>query len=148
MHKARTVRSIQRYERLLERDARWLATTYFRWLPRFLWPFVLCEEDAGGSVSICIRFPRLVLLRLARQADRSGPGREMFFIVGGLLASRRAESRGRMEFRDVLGGRYTIVAIHDFEPYLPWNFYHATQAVAHGFVMRAFRRHVTRLARR
>ena len=39
----------------------------------------------------------------------------------------------------------TIVAIHDFEPYLPWNLYHATQAMVHGLVMAAFQRRVRRL---
>jgi hypothetical protein len=51
-----------------------------------------------------------------------------------------------MEFHDILDGRYTIVAIHDFAPALPWNFYQATQATAHGFVMRAFQRHMATIA--
>jgi len=72
----------------------------------------------------------------------------MYFITGGLLASGRRNVKGRMEFHDVLAGRYTIIAIHDFAPSLPWNFYQATQATAHGFVMRAFQKYMGRLARK
>ncbi|KPK55432.1 MAG: hypothetical protein AMJ59_23850, partial [Gammaproteobacteria bacterium SG8_31] len=65
-----------------------------------------------------------------------------------VLASGRRNVKGRMEFHDVLAGRYTIVAIHDFAPSLPWNFYQATQATAHGLVMRAFQRYMARMARK
>ncbi|MEE4384703.1 MAG: NAD(P)H-binding protein [Pseudomonadales bacterium] len=143
LRKARTVRSIQRYRCPPDRNARWLAETYFRWLSRLLRPFVVCETDPDeGSVSIMLRFPRLRLLELSLAPDHSGPDRRLYFITGGVLAARRPGSRGRMEFRDVAHGRYTIVAIHDYEPLLPWNLYHLTQAVAHGLVMRAFRRRV------
>jgi nucleoside-diphosphate-sugar epimerase len=142
---ARTVRSIQRYRCPPGRDANWLARTYFRWLARFLWPFVVCEEGPGErSVSIALRFPRVHLLELTFRPEHSGPDRCLYFISGGVLASRRPGTRGRMEFRDVLGGRHTIVAIHDYEPLLPWNLYHLTQAVAHAFVMARFRRHLAR----
>ncbi len=146
LRKARTVRSIQRYERPSDRDARWLARSYFEWLPRFAWPLIACRAAPDGSVCIELRLPRLKLLELEFQPERSGPGRALFFITGGLLAARRG-TRARMEFRDVLGGRYTIVAIHDYEPFLPWSFYQATQAAAHGVVMRAYRRHLARLER-
>jgi hypothetical protein len=53
-----------------------------------------------------------------------------------------------MEFRDVRGGRQTIVAIHDFAPQLPWLLYRATQAAIHLVVMQAFQRHMARLASR
>jgi hypothetical protein len=61
-----------------------------------------------------------------------------------LLASSRRNLRGRIEFHDVLAGRFTIIAIHDYAPSLPWNVYHATQAAAHGFVMAAFQRRMKR----
>jgi hypothetical protein len=89
----------------------------------------------------------LTLLELVLQPDRSTPDRRMYFITGGLLASGSRNRLGRMEFHDVLGGRYTIIAIHDFAPALPWNLYQATQATAHGFVMRAFQRHMSAMAR-
>ncbi len=49
-------------------------------------------------------------------------------------------------FSVVPGNRYTIVAIHDSRPFLPWYFYVATQAVVHKLVMKAYQRHLARLA--
>ena len=145
LRKARTVRSIQRYRCPPGRNATWLAQTYFRWLAGFLWPFIVCAQGAAeGEFSIAVRWPRIHLLTLVYRPDHSDAGRCMYFISGGVLASRREGTHGRMEFHDVLGGRYTIVAIHDYEPWLPWNLYHATQAAAHGLVMRAFRRYLNK----
>lgn len=146
LHDARTVRSIQRFRCPPGRDADWLAATYFEWLKRFLKPFVTCIEDEEGALAVAVRGLRLRLLVLTRQPEHGEPGRVLYFIEGGLLASRRPGTLGRMEFRDVPGGRCSMIAIHDFEPLLPWNFYHVTQAFAHGLVMRAFQRHVAKLA--
>lgn len=146
LREARSVRSIQRITLPAGRNAAWMAETYFRWLPGFVWPFVICESDEGGSYRVKVRGLGLTLLELSLQPGHSDPERRMYFITGGLLASGRRNLRGRMEFHDVLAGRYTIVAIHDFAPSLPWNFYQATQAAFHGFVMRAFQRYLERLA--
>jgi len=144
----RAVRSIQRIALPKGRDATWVAAHYFRWLARFAWPFVVCDVDEAGSYSIRTPLPRPRLLELTFPPDESGPDRRMYYVTGGLLARRTIEGRPRLEFRDVLGGRANIVAIHDFAPRLPWFFYRATQATIHLFVMRAFQRHMKRVAAR
>jgi hypothetical protein len=53
--------------------------------------------------------------------------------------------RGRLEFREVLGGRALIVAIFDFEPSLPWFFYKFSQALVHLFVMWSFGRYLLKV---
>jgi nucleoside-diphosphate-sugar epimerase len=148
LREARSVRSIQRIDLPRDRNAKWMAETYFHWLERFIWPFVSCSSDNDGSYRVRIRGLGITLLRLSLQPDHSDPERRMYFITGGVLASGRRNVKGRMEFHDVLAGRYTIVAIHDFAPSLPWNFYQATQATAHGLVMRAFQRYMARMARK
>lgn len=142
----RKVRSIQRMALPRGRDATWMTEHYFEWLGKVMRPFVACDVDADGSCAVFCRWPRLRLLELSFQADHSTPDRRMYFITGGLLADRERNNLGRMEFHDVLDGRYCIVAIHEFAPALPWNFYHWTQALAHGLVMGAFQRHMKRLA--
>lgn len=142
----RKVRSVQRMALPRGRDATWLTEYYFQWLGKVMRPFVTCEIDATGSCAVFCRWPRLCLLELSFEPDHSTPDRRMYFITGGLLADRERNTLGRMEFHDVLDGRYCIVAIHEFAPALPWNFYHWTQALAHGVVMGAFQRHMTRLA--
>ncbi len=146
LREASNVRSIQRIRLPAGRNAEWMAETYFCWLQEFVWPFVKCRSGVSGSYRIQIRGLGLTLLELNFQPGNSGPDRRMYFITGGLLASDSRNERGRMEFRDILAGRYTIVAIHDFAPALPWNFYQATQATAHGFVMRAFQRYIKTIA--
>ena len=144
----RRVRSIQRLELPPGWDASAVADHYFRWLPRFNLHLVTCRVDPHGSCRISSRIPRLLLLELSAAPEESAPDRRLYLITGGLLARRRVEGRPRLEFRDVLGGRHTIVAIHDFAPRLPWFLYRATQAAIHLVVMRAFQRHMSRLAAR
>jgi nucleoside-diphosphate-sugar epimerase len=147
LRSARKVRSIQRMRLPRGRDAAWLADYYFRWLGKIMRPFVACEVDESGTWDVVLRWPRLPLLQLSFQPDHSTPDRRMYFITGGVLADRERNKLGRMEFHDVLDGRYCIVAIHEFAPALPWNFYHLTQAMAHGLVMGLFQRHMKRLAK-
>jgi len=144
----RSVRSIQRIALPKGRDATWVAAHYFRWLARFAWPLVACDVDDAGSYSIRTPLPRPRLLELTFQPDESGTDRRMYYVTGGLLARKTIEGRPRLEFRDVLGGHASIVAIHDFAPRLPWFLYRATQATIHLFVMRAFQRHMKRVATR
>ena len=140
------VRSIQRLRRPKSRNAKWVADYYYQWLPRFLRPFVLCEVDGEGSCDIYNRIPRLCILKLTFRPVQSSPHRRMYHITGGLLARAFGSRNARMEYRDIPDSPYTIVAIHDFKPLLPWFFYIATQAVMHKFVMRAFQKQLERLA--
>jgi len=142
----RAVRSIQRIELPRGRDAAWVADHYFQWLARFTWPFVRCDVDTEGSCRVGLRVPGLCLLELSFRPGESSPDRRMYAITGGLLARGQVQGRPRLEFRDVLDGRWSIVAIHDFAPQLPWVLYRATQATIHLVVMRAFQRHMARVA--
>lgn len=136
------VRSIQRIHLQPGRNATWVAEIFFRWLPHFARPFVLCEVDSAGNCRIFNRFPRLHLITLSFQPKHSSPDRRMYFITGGLLARGHNELKPRFEFRDVLNRRYTIAAIHDFRPQLPWAFYVLTQAVIHLIAMRTFQKYM------
>jgi hypothetical protein len=147
VREASVVRSIQRIILPAGENAAWVSGNYFHWLPRFCWPFVECRFDAIGSCSVWVRFPRLQLLRLTFMPEHSTPHRQMYFITGGFLARPGSAPQGRFEFRDVLGERFTMAAIHDFPPRLPWYVYNATQAVVHLFVMRVYQRRLARLAR-
>jgi nucleoside-diphosphate-sugar epimerase len=140
------VRSIQRIDLPQGRNATWVADTYFSSMPRFAWPFVQCRRDPDGSWTVFTRFLRLRLLRLKFKPGHSSPDRRMYFITGGLLSRWHGDPKPRFEFRDVLKGRYTIVAIHDYTPRLPWGLYSATQAVIHLLFVRGVQRRMTRLA--
>ncbi|MBL8785731.1 MAG: hypothetical protein JNJ59_12555, partial [Deltaproteobacteria bacterium] len=140
------VRSVQRLVLPPGRDAAWVAEEYIRWLPTWLIARVLrVEVDAARHCRFYAPLSKKPLLELTLSPDRSRPDRVLFYITGGLLA--RLGGRPRLEFREVLGRRFVIAAIHDYAPRLPWFIYASTQAVVHLWVMRAFGRHLARLAR-
>ena len=121
------------------RPAEWIARTYQKWLPN------LFRYLIRGRISEDISSFRLLgteLLRLQFVDDRSDRDRQLFYIVGGLLAKRT--DYGWLEFRNLLGGKYTIAAIHEFVPRLPWYVYMMTQAQLHLWVMKRFGRYLSR----
>ncbi len=139
------VRSIQRINLPRGRNAAWVAETYFQWLPRFSRLMLTCEVDADRTCRYYNRFPKLHLLTLSYKPEFSSPDRQMYFITGGLLARGHEDLSPRMEFRDVLKGRYTIVALHDFRPMLPWFLFALTQAYIHLIIMRNFQKYIAGL---
>ena len=142
LRSANTVRSIQRVKLPVGRDAAWLSKRYFNWLTAYLRPLVRCSEPPDSDNLIRIKCLKICLLQLEFRPERSSSARQIYFITKGLLASRTRNQRGRMEFREVLGGKYAMIAIHDFAPALPWHFYLATQASMHRFVMGIFQKYI------
>lgn len=146
LRRAGLVRSIQRIILPPGQDAHWVASNYFRWLGSRMAPLIQTRSDDAGCVSIWLRWPRLLLLNLCIDPEHSSPERQVYLIAGGRLAGQ-GPGRPRLEFQTVLDGRYTMAAIHDFAPALPWHGYLGTQAIAHWLVMRLYQRHLGRLAR-
>jgi nucleoside-diphosphate-sugar epimerase len=140
------VRSIQRVLLPRDRNANWVVETYFQWLPHFTRLLIICEVDAIGTCRYYNRFPRLHLLTLSFQQELSSPDRQMYFISGGFLAKGHDDLNPRLEFRDVLNGRYTIIALHDFMPVLPWGLYFVTQSLFHLIVMRNFQKYIAKIS--
>ena len=132
------VRSIQRLRLPQGRNAEWVAERYFPWLGALMKLFVATERDPDGSWTVRMRLTQLRLLRLDFKPTHSTPDRRMYFITGGALARMLGGRTARLEFRDLPGGRFTLFAIHDFNPALPWFFYRYTQAAIHGLVMKGF----------
>ena len=136
------VRSIQRFTLQENGHAAWLVETFFRWLTEFVKPFISVKIDGDGSCSFYTGFPKLKLLTLTFKPEYSSLHRRMYFITGGVLLKHMIERKARLEFSDVLNGRFTIGAIHDYTPRIPWYCYISTQALVHSFVMRAFQKHL------
>ncbi len=132
------VRSIQRLHHPPGKTAEWVAEEYFNWLPHlfaFLIRVNIVENQCAFSV---FGFKVLVL---EKSVERSGPDRQLLYIKGGLLVSKKM-GRGRLEFRDALGGTVILAAIHEFVPSLPWVIYRYTQALIHVWVMERFNQHL------
>jgi len=142
------VRSVQRMPLPRGRSARWAAEQYSAWLPRFFRVLLRVDVDHQRNVRFRLPFTKTPLVELTFARDRSAESsRQVFYITGGVLvrAQHRAMVRPRLEFREVLGGRVLLVAIHDYRPALPWPVYGCTQALVHLWAMRGFARYLAQL---
>lgn len=142
------VRSIQRFVRPPSRSAHEVSLEYFAWLPSAFAPLIRVEETLPGRWSFRLLGMRRALLELEHSTERSTAARAIYLIRGGLLVAHDSSPRARLEFREILGRRFVFGAIHEFKPSLPWLVYACTQAMVHLLVMRAFGRHLERLAAR
>lgn len=142
--KVPNVRSVQRLPLPPGKDAHWVARHYSQWLPSFFKGLVKVKVDGDGSCHFYFSFMKnKSLLDLSFSEDRSFNDRPIYYITGGLMAHlNRLPHPGRLEFRGVLQNKYTLVAIHDYVPTLPWFIYNLTQAQLHLWVMHNFRRHL------
>lgn len=141
-NKRNTVRSIQRLPNTWHRSAFWAANRYKLWLPTFFKSIIRAKEDENGTVNISLFFMKRSMLQLTWVKSRSERNRQLFYISGGWLVGR--PEYGWLEFREVLGGKYIITAIHEFVPKIPWVLYVNTQAIIHLWVMNRFGKYLKR----
>ena len=142
---SKTVRSIQRLPPMAKMDSRCISAEYMVWLPRFFWAVVRVRRfTPENRITFSLAFLPQPLLVLEHIKDGSGPDRDELNIVGGWLS--QTTTTGWLEFRQIANRRYTLAAIHEFVPALPWLLYLVTQAPLHALVMRYFGRHLARIS--
>ncbi len=113
------------------------ADYYVNWLSRIGGKFITTQvQDA--ETSITLPFFNNPILILERSEERSYEDRILYYIKGGRFSQERKDGRARLEFRRILDTNEVLVAIHEYEPTLPWFVYTLTQAKVHLLVMRAF----------
>lgn len=134
-------RSVQRLPLPAGWSAEDMAKAYMEFLPK-LRPFIVKVNVEGRWVTFSNVFPAFKLLELEYSPDRSWKNRQLFYVRGGALSQKTG--RGRLEFREVLGGEACLAAIHDFKPRLPWYIYTCSQALFHLWVMTEFKRYIKR----
>lgn len=132
-----TVRSLQRMRNVGGHSALWVAKRYNLWLPKFFSRAIKANTNANGDLGFYLPWGKKPMLQLSFIPDRSDSARQLFYISGGWLVKRF--DYGWLEFREVLGGKYIITAIHEFVPRLPWLLYVTTQAKVHLWVMNRFK---------
>ena len=137
------VRSIQRLPLPIGKTAEWATNQFFTWIPT-AFPLAIKVRVTGNLIEFYLFTPKLTLLILEKNVERSASDRQLLYIRGGILA--RKSVRGRLEFREVLNQRYLMAAIHDYFPALPWFIYRFTQAKAHLWTMKAFGRFLRTVA--
>ena len=105
-------------------------------------PFLLRVDRSEETVTIRLKGMKKPLLLLSQRADRSQRGRYLLGVEGGRLAGKDPRGDPRLEFRTTPDGEHVLAALQDFEPRLPWWLYTFTQAIAHAWVMAAYRRYL------
>tara|TARA_R110002072_G_scaffold64203_2_gene159362 strand:- start:203875 stop:205326 length:1452 start_codon:yes stop_codon:yes gene_type:complete len=142
-----TVRSIQRLPSLPHKSSQWIASSYIKWLPKRLRPFIkIKKNESKNLIHFTTPLLPLPLLTLKFIENNSSNDRQKFFIVGGILS--KTKDTGWLEFRQICNKKYTIAAIHEFNPSLPWFIYIYTQAIAHEFVMNSFSKYLSKFKKK
>ena len=137
----KSVRSIQRLPWVSQCDSQWISTEYMRWLPQLFRSLIQVRtHEETGMVRFHVAGVARPLLELKLVHDGNEHRRTKFHIVGGLLSA--TSNTGWLEFRQVQNGKYTLSAIHEFVPSLPWLVYRCTQAPIHAWVMSRFAAHL------
>jgi nucleoside-diphosphate-sugar epimerase len=134
------VRSVQRLKVPSGVRAVHVAQDYMTWLPRTLGFLVRVHAQHERFLNFDFFGIQKPLLVLQYEPSRSQTDRQLFYVREGLLSAET--NRGRLEFREVLGGRFVMAALHEFRPKLPWYIYRFTQAQLHLWVMKRFQRHL------
>ncbi|WP_052327383.1 hypothetical protein [Nosocomiicoccus massiliensis] len=129
----KTMRSAQRAEIPRGWTLEGVMKYYFKWLDEII--FGMFKIDyVDDEIHMTIETSRTPLLTLRRRKDT--PERQIVFdVVGGRLAKK---SDSWLEFRELKHEKSFIMALHDFDPALPWPIYAITQAQLHGLVSRIY----------
>ncbi|MFS0786491.1 NAD(P)H-binding protein [Shouchella sp. 1P09AA] len=144
--KVADVRSIQRVPLPKEHSADWLGRYYLQWLESIGKPFLHAKENDHRS-SIYLFNKKMLEFSYAK--ERSHEQRALYYITGGAFAKVNPEpGRGRIEFRKIPHKDECIIAIHEYQPSLPWILYTFTQANMHIWVMFLFKKHLERMIRK
>ncbi|MDD0851801.1 NAD-dependent epimerase/dehydratase family protein [Halobacteriovorax sp. GB3] len=142
LKESNSVRSIQRLPKIKDIDCKFIAKEYIEWLPIYMKTLIHVKtneqhDEIMFHLSFMPNTPLLILKYIPGKYDQD---RQKFHIIGGLLS--KTTHTGWLEFRQVLNKEYTIAAIHEFIPSLPWYIYIVTQAPMHKIVMDAFTKHL------
>ncbi|TFD99665.1 NAD(P)H-binding protein [Jeotgalibacillus sp. R-1-5s-1] len=139
------VRSVQRVMLPKGKNALWAGEEYLKWLATLAKPLLWTDIDNQKRGRIHLISKNNPLLELTFSPDESDEFRSLYRITGGAFASIKENSRGRIEFRQIPDTQECIIAIHEYEPALPWFIYRYTQANVHLLVMYLFKKYLEHL---
>lgn len=131
------VRSIQRAPLPPDWSVEDAAWYYFTWIDEIVYG-LLNTTIENNKVSIRLLDKPKPVLELTFNKERSEDDIVLFEITGGSLKKRTTNKEQRFEFRKLPGREEFIMALHDFEPSLPWPVFKMTQAPANSLVNRIY----------
>lgn len=114
-----------------------VAWYYFGWLDEIIYDFVNTKIENNTVYIYVLDKPKPVLV-LQLNEERSTEDIVIFEITGGSLKKRSTNKAQRFEFRKLPLGDEFIMALHDFEPSLPWPVFKMIQAPIQSLVSRIY----------
>lgn len=132
-----SVRSVQRAPLPPGWTVENVAWYYFGWLDEIIYDFVNTKIE-NNTVSIYVLDKPKPVFELKFNEERSEDDIVLFEITGGSLKKRSTNKEQRFEFRKLPDRDEFIMALHDFEPSLPWPVFKMTQAPIQALVSRIY----------
>ncbi len=132
-----SVRSVQRAPLPPGWTVENVAWYYFGWLDEIIYDFVNTKIE-NNTVSIYVLDKPKPVLELKFNEDYSVDDIVLFEITGGSLKKRSTSKEQRFEFRKLPDRDEFIMALHDYEPSLPWLVFKITQAPIQALVSRIY----------
>lgn len=131
------VRSIQKAPLPTTWTVKDVGKYYFDWLDEILYKGINVHEN-NQHYQISVAGIDEPVLEVKYDEESSGDGVELYRITGGKLSKKHPNKQSRLEFREMADGETFIMALHDYEPKLPWIMYVFTQAPIHALVNRIY----------
>lgn len=132
-----SVRSVQRAQTPPGWTVENIAWYYFGWLDEIVYSLVNTEIKNNTVCIYVLDKPKPVLI-FKYNEEISDEDIVIFEITGGSLKKGSTSKTQRFEFRKLPSGDEFIMALHDFEPALPWPVFKMTQAPIHSLVSRIY----------
>lgn len=132
-----SVRSVQRAPLPPGWTVENVAWYYFGWLDEIIYDFVNTKIE-NNTISIYVLDKPKPVLELKFNDELSEDDIVIFEITGGSLKKRSTNKAQRFEFRKLPDRDEFIMALHDFEPSLPWLVFKMTQAPIQALVSRIY----------
>ena len=132
-----SVRSVQRAPLPPGWTVENVAWYYFGWLDEIIYDFVNTKIE-NNTISIYVLDKPKPVLELKFNDELSEDDIVLFEITGGSLKKRSTNKAQRFEFRKLPARDEFIMALHDFEPSLPWLVFKMTQAPIQALVSRIY----------
>lgn len=131
------VRSIQKAPLPAGWSVKQVANYYFHWLDEILHGLINVVLD-GNEFRVYISNLDEPILIASYDEEESVDDIEIYQITGGLLSKKQPNKVARLEFRQLGTKEEFIMALHDFEPNLPWGLFIFTQAPVQALVNRIY----------
>lgn len=131
------VRSIQKAPLPAGWSVKQVANYYFHWLDEILHGLINVALD-GNEFRVYISNLDEPILIASYDEEESVDDIEIYQITGGLLSKKQPNKVARLEFRQLGTKEEFIMALHDFEPNLPWGLFIFTQAPIQALVNRIY----------